>query len=178
MLEGGRCGWGRGLASRGGTLVPEGGRHATITSRAGGEAAVRALSVVCRAGGDRDLARATAWSARDRPPAQARAVHDLARAAPQRRHAQRRSGVPSHDRAMARCPLRPPSEVGQASDQRAAAAVRAGPARRYGRGPERRGGARARRAVEGSPAWATAGPALGHGLEPGTDRPPPAARLP
>src|SRR4051812_827000 len=36
------------------------------------------LSVVCRAGGDRDLARATAWGARDRPPAQARAVHDLA----------------------------------------------------------------------------------------------------
>src|SRR3954462_14653443 len=57
MLEGGRRGWGRGVASRGGTLVPEGGRHATIPSRAGGEAAVRAFSVVCRAGGNRDLAR-------------------------------------------------------------------------------------------------------------------------
>src|SRR3954467_15696331 len=57
---------------------------------------------------------------------------------------------------MARCPLRPPSEVAQASDQRAAAALRAGPARRYGRGPERRGGARARRAVEGPPARASA----------------------
>ena len=99
-----------------------------------------------------------------------------------RRHAQRRSGVPGHDRAMARRSIRPPSQTGQAGDQRAAAALRAGPARRHGRGPERGGGARARRAVEGSPAWApawaTAGPALGHGLEPGTDRPPLAARLP
>src|SRR3954467_6529146 len=31
---------------------------------------------------------------------------------------------------------------------------------------------------EGPPAGAAAGPARGHGLEPGTDRPPPAARLP
>ena len=60
------------------------------------------------------------------------------------------------------------------------------PLRRYvqdrlagvGRRPERGGGARARRAVEGPPARASAGPALGHGVEPGTDRPPPAARLP
>jgi hypothetical protein len=36
----------------------------------------------------------------------------------------------------------------------------------------------ARRAVEGPPARASAGPAVGHGLEPGTDRPPSAARLP
>src|SRR5205823_8112528 len=35
-----------------------------------------------------------------------------------RRHAQRRSGVPGHDRAMARRPIRPPSEGGQAGDQR------------------------------------------------------------
>src|SRR3954469_7988635 len=163
MLEGGRCGWGRGVASGRGTLVPEGGRHATITSCAVGEAAVRAFSVVCRAGGDRDLARATARGARDRAPARARAVHDLPRAAPQRRHAQRRFGVPGHDRARARRPLRPPSEVGQAGDQRTAAALRAGPARRSHHRPERGGGARARRAVEGPPAWGAAGPALGHG---------------
>src|SRR4051812_48055792 len=178
MLEWGRRGWGRGVASRGGPLVPEGGRHATIPSRAVVEAAVRALSVVCRAGGDRDLARATARGARDRPPARARAVHDLPRAAPQRCHAQRRSGVPAHDRAMARRPLRPPSEGCQAGDQRAAAAVRAGPARRSYHRPERGSGARTRRAVEGPPAWAAAGPAVGHSLEPGTDRPPLAARLP
>src|SRR3954471_1837280 len=78
MLDGGGRGWGRGVASRGGTLFPEGGRHAAIPSRAIVEAAVRALSVVCRAGGDRDLARATARGARHRPPARARPVHDLA----------------------------------------------------------------------------------------------------
>jgi DNA-binding CsgD family transcriptional regulator len=88
------------------------------------------------------------------------------------------SGVPGHDRAMARRPLRPPSQTGQAGDQRAAAALRAGPARRSYHPPERGGGARVRRAVEGAPARAAAGPTVGHGLEPGTDRPPPAARLP
>src|SRR3954470_11760499 len=175
MLEWGRRGGPRGLARGRGPLVPEGGRHATIPSRAVGEAAVRALSVVCRARGDRDLARAKARGARDRPPAGASAVHDLARAAPQRRHARRWSGVPGHNRAMARRPIRLPSEVGQAGDQRAAAALRAGPALRSYHRPERGSGARARRAVEGPPAWAAAGPALGHGLEPGTDRPPLAA---
>src|SRR3954462_342141 len=175
---GGGGGWGGGVASRRGTLVPEGGRHATIASRAGGEAAVRALSVVCRAGGNRDLARATARGARDRPPARARAVHDLPRAAPQRRHAQRRFGVPGHDRAMACRPIRPPSQTSQAGDQRAAAALRAGPARRSHHRPERGSGARAGRAVDGPPARASTGPAVGPSVEPGTDRPPSAARLP
>src|SRR4051794_41851405 len=82
MLECGRRCWGRGVAGRGGTVVPEGGRHATIPARAVVEAAVRAFSVVCGAGGDRDLARATARRARDRPPARARAVPHPARAAP------------------------------------------------------------------------------------------------
>src|SRR4051794_41771306 len=75
---------------------------------------------------------------------------------------------------MARRSIRPPSEVGQAGDQRTAAALRAGPARRSYHRPERGGGARARRAVEGPPAWAAAGPAGGPGGGPRTKRPPPA----
>src|SRR3954467_11074759 len=125
-----------------------------------------------------DMPSPQAGRAGDRPPARARAVHDLPRAAPQRRHAQRWSGVSGHDRAMARPPLRPPSQVGPAGDKRAVAALRAGPARRSHHRPERGGGARARRAVDGPPARASAGPALGHSLEPRTDRPPLAARLP
>ena len=80
-----------------------------------------------------------------------------------------RSGTPT---------ARPPSEAGQAGDQPAAAAVRAGPARRCISAPNGASGARARRAVEAAPARAAAGPALGHGVEPGADRPPVAARVP
>src|SRR3954451_3485679 len=71
-------------AGSGDTLVPGGGRHATVTSLAVVEAAVRAPSVVRGAGGDRDLSGSRAWRARDRSPAGASAVHDLPRAAPQR----------------------------------------------------------------------------------------------
>src|SRR3954465_3223561 len=76
---------------------------------------------------------------------------------PQRRHAQRRSGVPGHDRAMACRPIRPPSKTGQAGDQRAAAAVRAGPARRAHHRPEPGSGGPAPRAVEGPPAAGAGG---------------------
>src|SRR3954468_23000542 len=84
MLDGARGGWRRRIASRGSTLVPEGGRHATVTSLAVVEITVTALSDLRRAGGDRDLARSKARRAGDRPPAGARAVHDLSRAAPLR----------------------------------------------------------------------------------------------
>src|SRR3954452_16646155 len=101
-LERGRRSWRRRGAGSGDTLVPGGGRHATVTSLAVVEAAVRAPSVVCGAGGDRDLAGSRAWRAGDRSPAGAGAVHDLPRAAPQRCHAWRRPGIQGHDRAMAR----------------------------------------------------------------------------
>src|SRR3954452_3553560 len=101
-LERGRRSWRRRGAGSGDTLVPGGGRHATVTSLAVVEAAVRAPSVVCGAGGDRDLAGSRAWRARDRSPAGAGAVHDLPRAAPQRCRAWRRPGIQGHDRAMAR----------------------------------------------------------------------------
>src|SRR3954447_22285176 len=115
MLGGGRRGGGRGLASRGGTLVPEGGRHATIPSRAGGEAAVRAFSVVCRAGGDRDLARATArgcGGARETPRRLARAPSTISREL--RRNAATRSGALAYRATTAqghadRSPRRPKS---------------------------------------------------------------------
>src|SRR3954463_7000826 len=50
-----------------------------------------------------------------------------------------------------------------------------GPPRRSHHRPERGSGARACPAGEGSPAWATAGSTVVHGLEPGTDRSPLAA---
>jgi len=88
------------------------------------------------------------------------------------------SGVPGHNRSMARRPIRQPSQAGQAGEQRSAAALCAGPTSGSGRRPERRGRSRTGRDVEGSPTRASAGPAVGHGVEPGTDRPPPTSRLP
>ena len=79
-----------------------------------------------------------------------------------RRHAQWRSGIPRHNRAMARRSIRPPSEAGQAGDQRSAAPLRAGAAGRCGRRPERGDGPRAGCDLEGSPTRASAGPTMGH----------------
>ena len=94
-----------------------------------------------------------------------------------RRHALRRPGVSSHNRAVARRSFRPASEAGEAHAPRSPPAVCAGAAGRPRRGAERDGGSRARRDVEGSPPRAPAGPALGDGLEPGTDRSALAGRL-
>src|SRR4051812_44262125 len=94
------------------------------------------------AGRDRDLARSKARRAGERPPAGAGASDDLPRAAPQRRHAQRRPGVPGHDRAMARRSIRPSAEAGEAGEQRGAAVLCTGSAGWDGCRPERGGGSR------------------------------------
>ena len=98
-----------------------------------------------------------------------------------RRNAATRSGgldVPGDDGAMARRPIRPSAEAGEAGDQRGVAGLRTGSAGGSGRRPERGDESPDGRGVEGPPARASAGPALGHGVEPGADRPPAAARLP
>ena len=94
-----------------------------------------------------------------------------------RRHAQRRSGVSGHHRAMACRPIRPPSEAGQAGEQRGAAVLRTGPVGWYSRRAERESGSRTRRELEGPPAWASAGPTVGHSVEPRADCPTAATRL-
>src|SRR5829696_6714189 len=83
-------------------MVPGGRRHATSDARAIFEAAVRAVPVLRGAGGDRDPASAGPRGAAGRPPAAAGGLDDLAGAAPQRRHAQRRPGVSGHHRPVAR----------------------------------------------------------------------------
>ena len=80
-------------------------------------------------------------------------------------------------RPVARRAICPPPKAGQAGGQPGAAAVRAGSSGRHGRRPGRGGGSRAGRDVEGPPSRTPAGPTMGHGVEPGTDRSPPAARL-
>ncbi len=93
------------------------------------------------------------------------------------RHPQRWPGVSSDDRTVACRPLGAPPKAGQAGGQPGAAAVRAGSSGRHRRRSGRGGGSRAGRDVEGPPSRTPAGPTMGHGVESGTDRSPPAARL-
>jgi hypothetical protein len=95
----------------------------------------------------------------------------------QRGHAQRRSGVPGHDGAVACRAGGPPSEVCEAGGERGAAELRSGPAGWRGCWPGRGRGSRAGRALEGSSARATAAPPVGQGVEPRADCPTVAARL-
>src|SRR5215208_4756667 len=81
-------------------MVQGGGRHAPGDARASGEAALRAAPVLRGPGGDRAVARAGPRGARDRPPAGAVGVDDLAGAAAQRGHARRRTGLSGHHRAV------------------------------------------------------------------------------
>src|SRR4051812_43928029 len=69
-------------------------------------------------------------------------------------------------------------EGGEAGGDRGAADICAGEAGGGGRWPGGEGGAGAGRAVERPSAWASAAPPVGHGVEPGADRPAAADRLP
>src|SRR5215210_5742490 len=95
-----------------------------------------------------------------------------------RRHARRRAGVSGQHRAVACRAGGPTPEESEACDQRGAADVCAGAPVWRGWWPGRGCGARAGRALERPAAPATAAPPVGQGVEPGADRPPPAARLP
>ena len=177
-VERGRGGGRRRVAGGWGKVVPGGGRHATSDACAMVEAALRAVPVGRGTRGDRALARAGPGRAGDRPPAGAGGVDDLAGAAAQRRHARRRSGVSRHRRAVARRAGCPPPEAGETGGRGGAAEVWAGPAGRRGRRPRRGGRHRAGRALERPEARTSAGAAMRRGVEPGADRPAPAARLP
>ena len=94
------------------------------------EAALRAASLVCRAGGDRTAAGWGRGRARDRASPGAGGVDDLAGAAAQCGDARRRAGVPRHHRAVARRAGGASSEAGKARDEPGAPGLRRGPARR------------------------------------------------
>jgi len=167
-----------GVASGGGTMVPGGGRHATSGAWAIVEATIRAVFVVWGTGGACDLACAGLWGSGDRPRSGTGSFDDLAGGAPQRGDARRRLRVSGYHGAVACRAGRPTSEAGEARGQRGAADLCAGPVGWHGCRPKRGRDFWADRAVEGPPARASAGPAVGQGLEPGADCPAPAARLP
>jgi len=159
-------------------MVPEGRRHATSDVWTFGKAALRAISLVGGAGGDRAPSRAGLFHAGDRSPARPGGIDDLAGVTPQRRHPKWRSGVSCDDGAVARRAIRSSPEAGEARAQRGIAHLCGGTTGWRRRRSERSFCSRPGRVLERTSAWTAAGPAVGQGMEPGADRSPLAGRLP
>src|SRR4051794_3961184 len=136
------------------------------------------LPVVWRTGGDRAVAGAGSWCARDRAAAGSQPVDDLAGAASERVDADVAARVQGVGRAVARRASCLPTEGGQAGREPAALRVCAGAAlgcgARWRRSSCRAAGAEVER-PEQAASWRSS---LGAGLEPGTDREPAAGRVP
>ena len=102
FAERGRSDWGWGIAAGRVLLVPGGGRDGAVAPVAVVEAAVRALSLLCGARGDRAVAGAGFGRAGGRAPAGAVGIDGFARAAAQRGDAGRQPGLPGDYCAVAR----------------------------------------------------------------------------
>src|ERR1700687_4912226 len=83
-------------------MVPEGRRHATSDVWTFGKAALRPVSLICGAGGDRAPSRAGQYHTGGRSPARVGSIDNLPGVAAQRRHPKRRPRVSRNDSAMAR----------------------------------------------------------------------------
>src|SRR5215218_2901465 len=146
-------------------MVPEGRRHATSDVQAISEAALRPLSLVCRAGGDRAPSRAGPRHAGHRSPARAGGVDDFPGAAPQRCHPKWRPGVSRDNSAMARRASRSSPKAGEACTQRSFAGLCGGTTGWRRHCSERGSCFWPGRVLEGPSARTAAGPAMGACLE-------------
>jgi hypothetical protein len=158
-------------------MVPEGRRYATPTVWALSEAALRPVSLVCGARGDRAPARARLLHAGGRSSTWAGSIDDLPGVAAQRCHPKRQFGISCNDSAMACRASRSPSEAGKAGAKRdiAGVCVRTTGWRR--RRSERCSRSRSDRVLERPSTWPPAGEAVGTRMEPGADRPSSAGRF-
>ena len=164
-VERGRGDGGWGVAASRNPLVPRGGWDGTVASVPLVQAALGAVSDVCRAGGDRAVAGARSWRAGDRTSLGTGGIDDLARAAAQRGDAGRQPGLPGDDRAVACGAGGASSEGGEACDELGAARLCTRTARRCCCGSWRWRGARACGALEGTPAWSSSEPSMGSGVK-------------
>src|SRR5258705_3940616 len=159
-------------------MVQEGRRNATSNVWDVGEAVVRQISFVCRTRGDRALTstrlHCTGGGASDRTCG----VNDLAGAAAQRRHPQRRVGVSRVDCAMARRAIRPTTKADKACAERDLAGLCPGPAGGAGRSSEWRFCSWPVRILERATTRDAAALPLGGCLEVRPGRSTPAGRLP
>ena len=159
-------------------MVPKGRRHATSDVWAIGKAALRPLSLVYGAGGDRASSSSGLLHSRDCAPARSGGVDDLPGTAAQRCYSKRWPGISRDDGAMARRSSCSPPKAGKACTQCGIADLCGGTTRWRRRRSERGSCSRPGRILERPSAWTAARPAVGKRLEPGTDRPSPAGRLP
>ena len=109
-------------------MVQEGRRNATSNVRDVGEAVVRQISFVCRTRGDRALTSTRLHCTGGGASGRTRGVNDLAGAAAQCRHSQRRFGVSRVDCAMARRAISPTTKADKACAKRDLARLCPGPA--------------------------------------------------
>ena len=159
-------------------MVPEGRRHATSDVWTIGEASLQPVSLVCGAGRYRAPSCSGLHHAGRCSPARAGSIDDLPGTAAQRRHPKRRPRVSCDDSAMVRRASCPPPKAGDACAQRGIASLCGGMTGWRRRRSKRGSCSRPGRVLERPSAWTTARPAVGKRLEPGTDRPPLAGRLP
>ena len=150
-------------------MVPKGRRHAPGDVQILGQAPFRAIPVAAGARGDCASAGPGPFHAGDRAPARPICLDDLPGAAAQRSHPQRWSRVSRDNRPVARRAIGPAPEANEACPQRDLAHLCRGEAGRCCRCSERCSCSGSCRRLEGPPAWAAAGSAMGQGLEPGTD---------
>src|SRR5690606_34611515 len=153
-------------------MVPNSGRYATLSSVPLLEAALREVFVLRGPGGECSSAGPRTWREGDRAPARTSRIDDLARVAPKRGYPRRHLHLPGDHGAVACGPSSSPSKALEAGHERETAAVCAGASGGHDRDSGRKAGRRADGRLEGASARSPEAPALGPGVEPGTDRPP------
>ena len=167
----------RGVARRWLTLVPGGGRDATIAPHSIIEAAVGTIPMLCRTRRARDLSCSGSWRSRDRSAAWSSPIDDLTRATAKCGHTERRVRLPGHDGPVACGPIGSPAQAPQAGGERGAADLRGGSARWEDRHTGWVRSCRPRGSVDWPPTRSQEGSTMGDGVEPTTDFPTSAARL-
>src|SRR6516225_8028694 len=134
-------------------IVPKGRRHATSDVSPISEAAVRPVSLICGAGGDRTSSSAGLLHAGGCAPARTNSFNDFAGVAAQRCNPKRRFGVSRDDSAMACRSICSPPRAGEACAQRGIANLCGGTIGRVRRRSELVSCSRPGCAPERPPAW-------------------------
>src|SRR3954452_20316693 len=147
-------------------MVQTGRRYATIDVQTISQAALRPVSLICGAPGDRTPSRAGPVHAGGCAPAWASGLDDLTRVAAQRRHPKRRLRVSRDNSAMARRTRCSSPQADEACAERGVANLCGGTTDRRRCGSGRRGCSRPDGGLERPPTRAATGSAMGNAWSP------------